>query len=269
MKKPTKDNEATKEDNIHAAHRERVRKKVLKNGFGYMENHELLELILFYSIPRADTNPLAHKLLKRFGSLLDIVSSRIEELKTVYGVGDETAIYLSAIGELYRRTISEAPKVFMLNNDEVLKEYASSLFKYAKEEMLYLICVDSNLYHVATVEIGMGNSIGKVNVDISKLTEAIITYKPNYISLTHNHLNGSKIFSQEDVKATLAVLKIVSIYDTIFDDHILVCGDEVESMKNLGAIQRINNLAAQKYTNSQIEDIVASELSYQQRYKIT
>ena len=99
-------NQATKK-NIHAGHRERVRENVLKNGFEQLEDHRLLELLLFYSIPREDTNEIAHRLLNEFGSFTEIVKATPKKLSEVQGVGKNSAIQIAAIGELYKRVIEE------------------------------------------------------------------------------------------------------------------------------------------------------------------
>ena len=54
-----------KED-VHSGHRDRLRNKFLIHGIDIFEPHEIIELILFYAIPRKDTNKLAHNLLKQF-----------------------------------------------------------------------------------------------------------------------------------------------------------------------------------------------------------
>ena len=84
------------EKNLHAGHRERVRENVINNGFSQLEDHRLLELLLFYSIPRGDTNEIAHTLLKEFGSLGGVISAPKEELIKICGVGENTAVFLAS-----------------------------------------------------------------------------------------------------------------------------------------------------------------------------
>ena len=80
---------------VHQGHRARQRKKLLENGPRAFADHELLEMLLYYAIPRRDTNELAHRLLERFGSLQGVFSAPVEELSTVEGVGENAAVLLS------------------------------------------------------------------------------------------------------------------------------------------------------------------------------
>jgi DNA repair protein RadC len=107
---------------VHAGHRERVRENVLKNGFEQLEDHRLLELLLFYSIPREDTNELAHNLLNKFGSLAGVTKASPKELKKVSGVGDNTAVMLSSMGELCVRVLKEGniKKTPYLKSSEII-----------------------------------------------------------------------------------------------------------------------------------------------------
>ena len=95
--------------NIHSGHRKRVKENVIKNGFSQLEEHKLLELMLFYSIPREDTNELAHKLINHFGSFEEVFKADVDQLKRVDGVGDNTAIMIAAMGETFSRISKAKP----------------------------------------------------------------------------------------------------------------------------------------------------------------
>lgn len=83
--------------NNHAGHRGRLKKKFIDGGLENFYEHQILELILFYSIPQGDTNPTAHRLISRFGSLMGVLNADHEELMTVKGVGNATATWLKAL----------------------------------------------------------------------------------------------------------------------------------------------------------------------------
>ncbi len=82
---------------LHAGHRSRMRRRFLTNGLDGFSDHEVLELLLFYAVPRQDVNPMAHALLNRFGSLPEVLNAPAEELCTIYGVGPKIARFLKLI----------------------------------------------------------------------------------------------------------------------------------------------------------------------------
>ena len=122
-------------DNIHKGHRERLRKRFLEDG-EHFETHELLELLLTYSIPRRDTNRTAHILLSRSGSFENILAAELDELTEVEGVGEKTAVMLKLIGELGNRptTTKRADRTVYDTEDKIgnllLKKFCSGACGY-------------------------------------------------------------------------------------------------------------------------------------------
>jgi DNA repair protein RadC len=85
------------DDNLHVGHRERLRKRFLEEGLDIFEDHQILELLLFHVIPRGDTNPIAHRLIKRFGSLSAVLEADPKDVASVEGIGEKAAAFLSMI----------------------------------------------------------------------------------------------------------------------------------------------------------------------------
>ena len=79
---------------IHDGHREKMRQRFLKNGLEGYADHEALELLLYYALPRRDTNPIAHVLMERYGSLAAVLNAPAEDLKMVEGIGESAAVLL-------------------------------------------------------------------------------------------------------------------------------------------------------------------------------
>ena len=85
----------------HDGHRERMRQRARETDMRGFQPHEVLEFLLMYAIPRRDVNPLAHKLIERFGSLSGVLDARPEELMQVPGVGENAATLLSSLVSVF------------------------------------------------------------------------------------------------------------------------------------------------------------------------
>ena len=113
-------------DGIHEGHRARMKKKLLENGERSLADHELLEVLLYYAIPRRDTNELAHRLLKQFGSLRGVLSAPVQELACVSGVGQQAALLLGMVQMLCRRA-AQREKEQILNSVDACGAYFKQL----------------------------------------------------------------------------------------------------------------------------------------------
>ena len=102
--------------NVHAGHRSRVRQRFLEFGGEQLQDHQLLELILFYAIPQRDVNPLAHELIGRFGSLQGVLEASREELKETVGITDNTVALLKLFPEVTRRAVRAQNSVGVIVN---------------------------------------------------------------------------------------------------------------------------------------------------------
>ena len=134
--------------NIHKGHRKRLKKEFLEHGTDGFSEVRALELLLFYALARQDTNPLAHRLLDRFGSLHGVLSASVVELCTVDGIAENTAILIRLIPEMFR--LSEYGRR-QIKNDRIDSSFtagniASSCFAGESNEKFMLFCLDSH-YH--------------------------------------------------------------------------------------------------------------------------
>jgi len=86
---------------IHDGHRQRMKSRFQKNGLSDFNEHEVLELLLFYCIPRRDTNEIAHNLIARFGSLAKVLDAPLNHLQEVEGMGENAANFLSLIRDFH------------------------------------------------------------------------------------------------------------------------------------------------------------------------
>ena len=93
---------------IHDGHREKMRRRFLTSGLESFADHEALELLLYYAIPRRDTNPIAHALMERYGSLSAVMAAPVEDLQKVEGVGENAAVLLKLVPRLCQMCIRDS-----------------------------------------------------------------------------------------------------------------------------------------------------------------
>lgn len=221
----------TDNKNLHSGHRQRVKANVVKNGFSQLEDHQLLELMLFYSIPREDTNPIAHRLIDEFGSLDNILSAEISKLQKVQGVGENTALMIATVGELHRRASRKPIKKKRYKTTDDLKELCVSRLQLEKNEKVMLYCFDGERKLLRETLICEGTEYA-ANVDLRKIISNVIDSNSVCVMLSHNHPTGSSSPSAYDIDSTRSLCVMLRGLGYKVIDHIIVSGDgEAYSMQ--------------------------------------
>ena len=219
---------------IHKDHRQRVRERYLKEGLDGFSEVQVLELLLFYVIPRQDTNPIAHRLIDRFGSLHQVLEAPVEELEKVEGIGPNAALLLSLITAVARvYAVNRTEKQKILRTIEDCGEYLKSFFIGRRSEMVYLLCLDAKCKVLGCREIGEG-SVNSANVPIRRIVEIALGLNATSVVLAHNHPSGIALPSGEDVLTTHRVAAALSTVDIVLVDHIVVADDDYVSMVQSG-----------------------------------
>ena len=219
---------------IHDGHRQRLKNRFREEGLDHFEEHEVLELLLYYTIPRKDTNPIAHELLARFGSLAQVLDARPEELAKVPGMGDSAATFLSlitAVGRYYlvNRTIQET----ILPSIEKCGQYLVPFFHGRRNEMVYILCLDAKCKVLCCKEMGEG-SVNSAGVPIRRIVEAALGANATSVILAHNHPSGFALPSGEDVQTTKRVAMALDAVEIQLVDHIVVADDDFVSLAQSG-----------------------------------
>lgn len=206
---------------IHDGHRARVRKNVVDNGFSQLEDHKLLELLLFYAIPRGDTNDIAHALLNQFGSLGGVLSASVEELQKVNGVGESTAVYLAGCHELLTRVArSDERKKPICKTAEDLKKLIHPSFLNCEKERIYLFCFDRFHRFIRAFLLAEGDS-GSGEINYRYLTECAVSSKACFAVLAHNHPFVTARPSLADIDTTRSVAVHLRRLDISLADHLI------------------------------------------------
>lgn len=210
--------------NPHENHRQRLRLRAREEGLGSFAPHEVLELLLFYAIPRVDTNELAHKLLDRFGSLSAVLEADYEELLSVPGIGENAAVFLTLLPQvfaLYDRDRQGARP--QLNTYQKASAYCKNLFAGKRVETFWVLCLDTHKHLLHASELFSGTP-GETPVQVRRVVEYALQRKASSILLAHNHPSGSLEPSADDYLTTRRIAAALEPLGITVDDHILVSG---------------------------------------------
>ena len=229
-------------NHLHGGHRQRLKDKVRSFGLSALSEHEVLELVLTYSIPYRDTNELAHRLIDRFGSIAGVLDSDRKLLKQVAGVGEETALFLSILPQLFAiyKLGKGASKVSYLRNVRNCIDYFRQNFEISAKEVFYIICLDRT-YKVIDKHILDSENITKITIDIKRLTEILINPSVSSLVLFHTHPNGTPNPSIDDLETTQAIFNLCEMLNVGFCDHIIFNETDSYSLGQHGYIAQMAN----------------------------
>ena len=219
---------------IHDGHRERMKKRFLEEGLDGFTQIQALELLLFYCIPQKDTNPLAHALLDRFGSLSQVLEAPVEELRKVPGVGEHTAVFLHLITEAGRfYLVNRSSQESILPSLESCAEFMLPFFFGRKVETVFLLCLDAKCKVLCCKEIGEG-SVNAAGISVRRVVETALNAGATTVVLAHNHPSGLALPSAEDIQTTRRVALALSAVEIHLADHIVVADGDYVSMVQSG-----------------------------------
>lgn len=224
------------DENLHAKHRARMQERVERDGLDSLAEHEALEYLLFLSIPRADTNALAHRLIQHFGDFCKVLEAESEELMRVEGVGPKSARLISTVMACSRYYELKKRKTRLsLNSAEAAIAYVKPLFRGVQNEQLYLILLDDACRPVQDLRIAEGVP-NRVAVDTRKLLRAVARTNSTCGILAHNHPTGLAIPSEADRLTTYHIMEVTGQLGFTIMDHIIIAGEDGCSMLNRGSL---------------------------------
>lgn len=231
--------EQPKDEQLHKGHRQRVRARFMSQGLDGFSEHEILELLLFYAIPRVNTNDIAHRLIDRFGSLSAVLDADPDALQEVKGVSESAAVLLKLIPPLTRQYCLTQQRDVVLGTFTATCDYFRSLYIGEKTERLRLACLDDRLRLLSCGVVGEG-APGVVPVNMRRILEFALRQKCELVVLAHNHPNGFAVPSNEDIAATKHIHSALKTVGIRLLDHIIVAGDKAISLKEFGAFSLLD-----------------------------
>lgn len=228
-----------KNNNPHEKHRARLKETFRRAGVNEMPEHNILELLLFYSIPRKDTNELAHRLIKEFGSLSRVFDATYEQLLDIEGIGENSALLISMIPGICRRYIEGKTKgKINLSDPKDAQNYLKEKFYGCKNEVFYMLCLDGVGNLINCCKLGEGTP-GTVLIDKRVVMQTAFRNDADKVIFAHNHPNGIAAPSREDLTLTSDFSSLFTSVGIRLADHIIVAGDETLSLASISKFKAL------------------------------
>lgn len=219
-------------DSLKEGHRERVKKKFLANG-GFPKgayDYEILEMLLFYSIPRKDTKDIAKQLLSTFGSLKAVFKASVEDLTKVKGITEHSAILIKLVTEVIRQYDADVKSVAAtLNSTEEIGMYLLGRYAGVTDEVMTMMSLDGNGQLISFDEVMRGDT-ARVGLSTRKIIEILLRTKASSVILAHNHPSGIALPSDSDLTATVTVKNALSHIGVVLLDHIILADGDFVSL---------------------------------------
>lgn len=212
--------------NQHEGHRQRLKKRFVRDGFEHFEPHNILEMALFYTSPRQDTNGLAHELIARFGSLANVCDAPFDALCEVPGVGDETAIFLKMIPEFARMYSQsrQAPKTVLLEPEDAAAFFEPRFIGRTNE--VFMAAFLNGRGELIAADVFSEGDDSAVVMDVKAVTRRAIALNAAAVVVAHNHPHGFAVPSAQDVAMTDRLAAALNAVGVRLCDHFIFSRDE-------------------------------------------
>lgn len=211
---------------MHEDHRKHTKNRFLTEGLENFEPHNVLELLLFYSIPQKDTNVLAHELINRFGSLSGVFDASFDDLLSVNGISEHTAVLIKLVPQLSRRYFLEKTtgKTMLKSIDDIGK-YLVARYVDVTTETVLMILLDNKFGLMECVTVHEG-SVNSSAITMRRLIETAMFKRASMVIIAHNHPSGVTIPSSDDLYTTREMKRAFDLVGIGMLAHIIVAGDE-------------------------------------------
>ncbi len=226
--------QSSREAELHYGHRERMRKRFMETEGSGMNNHEILEMLLYYSIPRCDTNETAHRLINLFGSLAGVINAPYKSLLAVDGIGSGSAILIKLVGVLINRyNIAglQSSRLRVRQTEDAIP-YLKSLLGAKPEEEMYMLTFRDTGMLIECHTITLGKDSVSMHADTGKCVRIALQNAAAFVIIAHNHPNGVLTPSSADLHMTQHLNQILSSVNITLAEHVLIAGDKYLCIKS-------------------------------------
>ena len=222
-----------KKENVHQNHRQRMRERFCETGFAGFSQHQVLEMLLFYTYPRIDTNELAHNLINTFGSISALFDADVEDIVKKGKVTMNTAVLFKMITKCQEMYYTYQMDYEPYDNIEKLKNLFLAVYAGVPNEEFRIACFDNELRLIGrkTHCICAGHS-SMTFVEIRKIYEIAISTNCSFVVLSHNHPNGRPEPGKTDIRTTRMIIDHLKMIGVKTLDHIIVGAHSAYSFRD-------------------------------------
>lgn len=217
---------------MHEGHRRRMLDRLVGGGEG-LQDHEMLEILLFGVIPRKNTNDVAHRLLDAFGSLKGVFLASREQLKNVEGVGEAASAHLYCMGLCFKRLQKSEESKPVLFNVASFTEYLQKRYSGLREEVLEVFCLDARDRVKQSKQFTSEKQDRAIAVP-NEVSTFVLACKPHALVAAHNHPGSSNQPSREDDNFTAQLQIFCSMNNISLYDHFIIGNDGYYSYRFSG-----------------------------------
>ena len=220
-------------DHPHNSHRKHMRERFYEAGFKGMPDHNVLEMLLFFGIPRRDTNEIAHELINTFGSYSDVFDANINDLMKIKGMTETAAYLIKMIIPFYGRYVDNLEKrePSPLDPKEIADFLRPKYYEGSCKERIYVLCFDSMNHLIACRLLNEGD-ICSSSFDIREFGRIVLETNCSGVIISHNHPHCVSQPSKDDINLTRAVIDFLDMLKVTLIDHIIVSDNGHTSMAN-------------------------------------
>ncbi len=223
-----------KKQPLYKGHRSRLKKRYTTSGIDTLQDYEVLELLLFYAIPRRDTKTLAKDLLKKFGSLKKLMDADLKEIEALFGMSSQAPLLIRLIKDLGTLYLQEkAMETPQISSTKALLDYCMASMGGLQDEHFSVIFLNAQNRMIKTEVIQEG-IVNQAVVYPRKILENAIKYKASAIILVHNHPSGNIKPSDADIRLTRTLQDTARVLDILIHDHIIVGENRYFSFREEG-----------------------------------
>lgn len=220
----------------HAGHRDRLRQRFVEGGLNAMQDYELLELSLFYAIPRRDVKPLAKTLLKEFGSLKEVFGADLRDLQKVKGISENTAIFIKSVDAIMRKSLQGDIRAKpILSSWQSLVDYCYVSMAHEKKELFRVLFLNRRNQLISD-EVMQSGTVDHTPVYPREIVKRALELGATAIILVHNHPSDDLTPSDSDILMTAEIIRAAAALDIVVHDHLIIGKSGHSSLKSMGLL---------------------------------